>query len=221
MKIHRKSIRMSAVLAGLSLAAGAAFLWSAKAQGQGAPNAQNMAVIDIGKILKNDEKFKRDMTELQSEVMATEKTLKNEANEVQNLMNQQKTLTAGSPDYIALDTRITKEQADFSVQKSLKQKEFLDRNAKIVYAAYSEIQDAVKEFSQRYQIGLVVQYDSSPIDASDPQSVGMGTHRPVVYVNPGLDITGDILASINRSAQRVGNLPQGVGMPSGNQYQQH
>ena len=220
-KIHRQSIRMSAILAVLSLAAGAAFLSSAKARGQGAPNAQNIAVIDIGKILKNDEKFKQEMKDLQTEVVATEKSMEAEAKELQNLINQQKTIAAGTPDYVRLDTEITKRNADLQVQKSLKNKEFVERQGKMLYAAYSEIQDAVKEFSQRYSIGLVLQYDSQPIDASEPQAVLAGAHRQVVFVNPGLDITGDILASLNRSGQRVGAMPQGVGVPAGNQYQQH
>ena len=38
--------------------------------------------------------------------------------------------------------------ADLNVQKSLKNKEFVERQAKMLFAAYSEIQDAVKQFSQ-------------------------------------------------------------------------
>ncbi|HEX4000827.1 MAG TPA: OmpH family outer membrane protein [Pirellulales bacterium] len=217
MKIHRVLVRISAVLAVASLAGGAALFLAAPARGQGgAPNAQNIAVIDIGKILKNDTKFKQEMSNLQAEVIATEKQLRNEANEIQNLMNQQKTFAAGTPDFVRLDTEITKRSADLNVQKSLKNKEFVERQSKMLFAAYRDIQDAVKEFSSRYNIGLVVQYDSSPIDNSDPQAILSGAHRSVVFVNPGLDITGDILASLNRSAQHAASTaPIGVGVPAG------
>lgn len=213
MKILGASVRLTAIPA-IALAAVAALFVAARARGQGAPNAQNIAVIDIGKILKQSDKFKLEMQTLQTEVIAAEKQLQNEAKEIQALDNQRKTLAAGTPDYERLDTEITKRSADLNVQKSLKNKEFVERQGKMLFGAYSEIQDAVKEFSARYNIGLVIQYDSTKIDSADPQAILSGAHRSIVYVNPGLDITNDILASMNRST-RVGQMPQGIGVPNG------
>lgn len=214
MKIPRVSIRLSAVLAVLSLAGGTAAFLSTKAMGQGgAPNAQNIAVIDIGKILKNDEKFKQEMSALQAEVVATEKELQAQAKDLQNLQIQQKQFAPDTPDYKRLDEQITKGSADLNVRKSLKNKELVERQSKMLLGAYREVQDAVKQFSAQYNIGLVMQYDSTPIDGSDPQAILNGAHRQVVFVNPGLDITNDILAALNRSAPHVTDRPglQGIG----------
>lgn len=219
MKIPRVSIRLSAVLAVLSLAGGTAVFLSATAKGQGgAPNAQNIAVIDIGKILKNDEKFKQEMSALQAEVVATEKELQAQAKDLQNLQIQQKQFAPDTPDYKRLDEQITKGSADLNVRKSLKNKELVERQSKMLLGAYREVQDAVKQFSAQYNIGLVIQYDSTPIDGADPQAILNGAHRQVVFVNPGLDITNDILAALNRSAPHVGSNTnggalQGVGIP--------
>jgi len=210
---------LSAVLAVLSLAVMTAAVLTTKAmgQGQGAPNAQNIAVIDVGKILKNDEKFKQEMSALQAEVVATEQELRAQANDLQKLVQQQKGFAPDTPDYRRLDEQITHGQSELNVRKTLKNKELVERQSKMLLGAYREVQDAVKQFSAQYNIGLVIQYDSSPIDGSDPQAILSGAHRQVVFVNPGLDITNDILASLNRSAPRVGNsngaATQGVGIP--------
>jgi len=201
-KIPHVSIRMSAILAAISLAAGAA-LFSAfmavPALGQGAPNAQNIAVIDISQILKKDTKFNQQLAAMKVEATAVEKEIRDGAAQIQSMQNQQKTFAPGSPDYQRLDTDIAKATADLQLKKNLKQKEFIERQSKMLYNTYREIQDAVKEFSARYNIGLVVQYESSPIDSANPEAILAGAHRNVVYVNPGLDITGDILAMLNRS----------------------
>jgi len=215
-KISRLAFRLSAVVAVTSIVAAAALVLSRSAHGQNTANPQNIAVIDIAKILKNDEKFKQEMQNIQTEIIATEKQLQSDAKDIQNMASQQKTLAAGTPDYTRLDEAITKRTADLNVQKSLKQKEFVERQSKMLYSMYSEIQDAVRQFSQRYNIGLVMQYDSSKIDPADPQAILTGAHRSIVYVYPPLDITNDILASLNRSPQ-VGQMPQGVGAPG--QYQ--
>ena len=163
MKTPRISIRLSAVLAVLSLAVGPPCFSAATAMGQGgAPNAQNIAVIDIGKILKNDDKFKQEMSALQAEVVATEKELQaagqgtSEPGQI-----QQKQFAPDTPDYKRLDEQITKGSADLNVRKSMKNKELVERQSKMLLGAYREVQDAVKQFSAQYNIGLVIQYDSS------------------------------------------------------------
>jgi Skp family chaperone for outer membrane proteins len=215
-KISRVAIRWSAIVAVVSIVVVAALVVSRSAHGQNPSNPQNIAVIDIAKILKNDEKFKQEMQNMQTEILATEKQLQSDAKEIQALASQQKQLAAGTPDYSRLDAEITKRTADLNVQKSIKQKEFVERQSKMLFNMYSEIQDAVRQFSQRYNIGLVMQYDSSKIDPNDPQAILSGAHRSIVYVYPPLDITNDILANLNRSPQ-VGQMPQGVAAPGGYQ----
>ena len=53
MKFHRKSIRISAILAVVSLAAGAAFFCVAKAQGQGAAQCSKHRRCSTSANLKN------------------------------------------------------------------------------------------------------------------------------------------------------------------------
>jgi len=214
-KIPRVSIRLSAVLAVLSLTGATALLPAHRAMAQGAPNAQNIAVIDIGKILKLDEKFKRQMADLQAEVAATEKQLMDEAKAIQNLAATQKTYAPGTPDYTHLDAEIAQRSADLQVKKNLKNKELVERQSKMLLGAYLEVQDTVREFSKRYNIGLVVQYDSSEINPADPQAILSKAHSQIVFVNPGLDITNDILAMMNRRTVGANPNPTGPATPQG------
>jgi Skp family chaperone for outer membrane proteins len=207
-KIPRVSIRLSAVLAVLSVSAAAAMFPAAPAMAQGAPNAQNIAVIDIGKVVMGVEKYKQEMNSFHAEVVATGKEFQQMKKDLETLQAQQKQLAPDTPDYKRLDDQIMRGSADLNFRNTQKKKDFAEREGKMVFNFYREIQDAVKQFSQQYNIALVIQYDSTEVSPNNPQSA-LG--RSVVYVNHGLDITPDIINSLNRSAnQAVRPSPIGV-----------
>ena len=181
--------------------------------GQATPPSQgmphNIAVINVGQIMKNRPP-QVELDQWKAEFTAEDKRLLDQVHEIQNMQSQLKSLRPDSGEYKQMFETITKKEGDLNVNKSLKQKEFSERRAKLFYTAYCEIQDSVKVLAQRYNLAIVIQYESTPINADNPQEIAQGMSRGVIYVYPPLDIT-ETSADLNRST--VGTAPQGVGVP--------
>jgi Skp family chaperone for outer membrane proteins len=205
-----KTSLISASLVAILAAGAAASLAFGQAGGPG-PSGQNIAVIDVGTIFEKHVRFKAQMDQLKAEIDATEKQWKKEAQDINSQVEELKTMGSSSPSYHQKEAQVAQITADFNVKKGLRNKELMERQGKIYFATYREVEDAVKDFCQRYNVALVIRYNAKPIDSSDPQQILQGIQRPIVYVDKRYDITGDIITLVNRSAGTpVSSLPQGV-----------
>ena len=100
--------------------------------------------------------------------------------------------------------------ADFNLKMTRLRKSFMEREAEVYYRTYLEVTDAVKYYATRHNIGLVIRFNGEPVDANRREDVLREINKPVVYQNE-IDITGDVLALLNRDAQ---GTPQ-IGRPPG------
>ena len=133
-------------------------------------------------------------------------TLKQERQAIAKMQERLEALKPGTPDYKQLDEQVAKAKAAFNVKASQQRKEFLDREARIYYDTYLEVNDAVKYYAQRHNLGLVVRFNGDPTDPNRREDVLRAINRPVVYQN-AIDITPDVLQELNRSAT-VARVPR-------------
>jgi Skp family chaperone for outer membrane proteins len=206
-----KTSLISAALVAI-LAAGAVATLAFAQGGAPAPNGQNIAVIDVGVVFEKHPRFKSQMDALKAEIDATEKGWKDQATQINAAIEQMKTLKPDSPDYHRMEKDIATRQADFNVNKALKNKELMERQGKIYNNTYKEVESAVKEFCQQFNVALVIRYNSKPADSGDPQEILRNIQRPIVYIKPGYDITDDIINLLNRSATAPQNGGGRVGV---------
>ncbi len=68
----------------------------------------------------------------------------------------------------------------------------LNREARIYYDTYSQMQSVVAAAAEKYGISLVVRFDSQPIDASNRGEVVKGVNRNVVF-QKNLDLTSMVI----------------------------
>lgn len=202
-----------------ALAVAAAFGQVAHAQvpGQPAPAvapsraaapAAHVAVIDVGYIFKNHAGFKSAMDRMKDEVMAAENGLKSERDRINGLMEQIKGFNVGTPEYKKLEAEIAKAQGDFNVNAQLQKKDFMDREAKVYLQVYSQIEKAVEQFAREHRIAVVHRFDGEPVDNSDRNQILRGITKPIVYLEPGIDITPDILKMLNGPAVAGAQVPR-------------
>jgi len=172
--------------------------------GGGAPvHGQNasrfgVAVVDVTYIFKHYERFNAMMNQMKADVTSTEAALAEE----RRVINQEvEALNAkfqpGTPEFQREDDRIAELKAKFNLKMTKQRKEFLDREAKIYYQAHLEVNDAVKYYALRQNLGLVLRFNGDPIDPNDRQDVLRAINNPVVFQN-GIDITPSILSDLNR-----------------------
>jgi Skp family chaperone for outer membrane proteins len=171
--------------------------------GQAAPAAgpaTHVAVIDVGYVFKNHARFKAAMDKMKDEVMAAENGLKAERDRINGLMEQIKGFNVGTPEYKKLEAEIAKAQGDFNVNAQLQKKDFMDREAKVYLQVYTEIEKAVEQFAREHRIAVVHRFDGEPVDNSDRNQILRGITKPIVYLEPGIDITPDIVKMLNGPA---------------------
>jgi Skp family chaperone for outer membrane proteins len=162
--------------------------------------ANNVAVIDVGYVFKNHARFKAAMDKMKDEVMAAENSLKAERDRITQLMEQIKGFNVGTAEYKKLEAEIAKAQGDFNVGAQLQKKDFMDREAGVYMQVYKEIEKAVEQFAREHRIAIVHRFDGEPVDNSDRNQILRGITKPIVFLEPGIDITPDILKMLNGPA---------------------
>jgi hypothetical protein len=79
----------------------------------------------------------------------------------------------------------------------------------IYHQVYQEILQATDYFCKQRGIDMVLRFNGEPVDVQRPDSVLNFINRPVVWYDPGLDITDLILQDVNRA----GPNPATAGQP--------
>lgn len=136
---------------------------------------------------------------MKTEVQAFETELRGRAKQIETMREQMRAFKAGTPEFNALEEKIAKAQADGQSKTQQMRREFLQREARIYYNTYMQIQREVESFAQRANIDLVVRFNSAPIDPELRDSVLEGVNRAVVYQSK-MNITKYILDAVNRGA---------------------
>ncbi len=162
--------------------------------------ASHSAVIDVGYIFKNHARFKQAMDKMKDEVLQAENGLKAERDRINGLMEQLKGFNVGTPEFKKLEAEVAKAQGDFSVNAQLQKKDFMDREAKVYLQVYNEIERAVSQFARDNGIAVVHRFDGDPVDATDRNRILGSITKPIVYYDPQIDITPDILKMLNGAA---------------------
>ncbi len=178
------------------------------AQSQGT----NVAVIDISQIFQQHQRFRSELETIKNAIKQFESSLGADRETLRQKSEQLKLLTSGTAEYRRVEGEFARMTSDVQVKMGLKKKEFLEQEAKIYYRAYLEIQSVIREFSERNRIGLVLRFNSENIDPQKRDSVLGGINRAIVFQDR-LNITGEILAMLNRSAQPT--QPTQPGRPVG------
>jgi Skp family chaperone for outer membrane proteins len=164
------------------------------------------AVIDVGYIFKNHARFKAAMDKMKDEVMAAENGLKAERDRINGLMEQLKGFNVGTPEFKKLEAEVAKAQGDFNVTAQLQKKDFMDREGKVYHQVYNEIEQAVSQFARQHGIAVVHRFDGDPVDSSDRNRILGNITKPIVFYDPQVDITPDVLKILNGAA--VAGAPQ-------------
>jgi Skp family chaperone for outer membrane proteins len=162
--------------------------------------AAHVAVIDVGYVFKNHTRFKQAMDKMKDEVMQAENSLKAERDRINGLMEQLKGFNVGTPEYKKLEAEVAKAQGDFSVNAQLQKKDFMDREAKVYLQVYNEIERGVSQFARDNGIAVVHRFDGDPVDATDRNRILGSITKPIVYYDPQIDITPDVLRMLNGAA---------------------
>jgi Skp family chaperone for outer membrane proteins len=181
-----------------------------QAQNPAGANAQKhgIAVVDISYIFKNHKRHQATIDAMKAEMTTTEAELKADSEKIRQMEEQRNAYNVGAPEYKQLDEELARNIAEFKLKMDRLRKDFMEREAKIYFQAYLEVNDAVKYYAQRHDIGLVIRFNGERVDANRREDVLREINKTVVFQNQ-IDITPDVLALLNRDGQAA---PQ-IGRP--------
>lgn len=201
------------VLAALAaLTAAALGVAPAVAQNAAGANAQKygVAVVDINYIFKNHQKFLAAMEGMKTDFQAVENEVKGKQQQIVKAQEQRQTFTPGSEEFKQIDDQIVRMNAALQVEVTQKRKELVEREAKVYYDTYVEVDNAVKLYAEHKGIGLVLRFNGEQADPNNRESILRSINKAVHYQN-SIDITPDLLAYLNRSA--TAQRPTGQAAP--------
>jgi Skp family chaperone for outer membrane proteins len=193
-----------------------------------APSGTSVVVIDVAFIFKNHVRFNARMNDIKKDIEAFEGQIRKEQQDLQTRGETLKQYSPTSPEYKGLEESLAKTGSEMQVKVGLKKKDFLEREARVYYDIYKEIEQNVAVFCQQYNIGLVLRFNGDDMKPDDRASVLQGVNRAVVYQR-NLDITQLILQKLNGGATRptqptvnqagpagtISQQPQGTVPPGG------
>jgi Skp family chaperone for outer membrane proteins len=200
---------LSACLLVASLAVG-------PASAQTAPRP-SIAVLDINYIFKTHAGFKARMADMKAEVEQAEARMKAERDSIQQLSEQLKEYTVGTPQYKQLESQIVGRMADLNAQAQLQRKEFLLKESQIYHIVYQEIQQVVGYYAASQGLSAVIKFNGDAVKENNPDDVLRSINQDMVWYRPELDITPIILQQLNgrgASANRTNTPTGGTPVPT-------
>lgn len=171
-----------------------------------APAGTSVVVIDVAFVFKNHVRFNSRMNDIKKEIEAFEAQIRTEQQGLQAKGEGLKTFASSSPEYKRLEEEVARLGTEMQVNVGRKRKEFLEKEARVYFDIYKEIEQTVAVFCQQYRIGLVLRFNGDDMKPDDRASVLQGVNRAVVY-QQNLDITQLILQKLNGSATMPAPAP--------------
>ena len=161
------------------------------------PPAKGIAVSDVAYVLKSYEGLKSGQKGLADEEKKIRERLNAEQESIKKQVEGLGSLKPGSPDFKKLEEDITKRRADLNVDAALEKKKLQEREARMMYDAMSRMNATIEEFCSQEGIGVVLNYNSEPMDVNNPVTIQNKMNSMVLYQS-GKDISDIVLKDMNR-----------------------
>ena len=198
MTINLRALALSATLTLI----GTSFVAAQAPRPASPTSATRVAVLDVARVFKSHNGFTNRIEALKNEVKGFEEQVNRQQ---RSLVDQAKQLNKqykpGTPDYQRVEGDLAKKESELRVRMQLKRKEVYQTEAKLYYETYQQIRSTVARIAEQNQVGLVLRYDSEPLDPSDRGKVQSGVNRFVVWQNR-IDLTDMVIRQLTNQASR-------------------
>jgi Skp family chaperone for outer membrane proteins len=211
--VHTVKLSFASATVVASLAA--LCLVAAPAVAQTKPADPGVRVIDIERAFKQHQRYNAEIEQLKELAKSMEAETNKEKQSIIDMEKDLPNLAAGSSERKALEEQILRRKTDLAARTRIKQQELLEKEAKVYYFTYKEIQDEVAEYCRQTGVSLVLQYSSDKVDPNNRMSIMKAMGNPVVH-HSGIDITDSILKWLNQGSAagaRNGQAQQPTGVP--------
>ena len=172
-----------------------------------------VAVIDVAQVMKLHPLFMERQEALAAQIKQAEASFLARQDTIENKRKglEASQLRPGSPEYQHQLDAIAHEMSDFERDARTLQRRFALENSKIMYETYQDIKATIARYAHANGIAQVTDYREFEPNPADPQSVAEDMDQRLVWFNPSLNITRQI---INQTYAARGLQPPTVPAPS-------
>lgn len=179
------------------------------------PQTTSVAVVDMDHVLDNHPTFKAQMESMKAEYQKTMEDFETRRKAmVQELEQLNSSLATDSPEYKTKQESLVGRDSKLRLEVMNKEKEFGERQARLIKETYETIVAGVTGAAQYYKYDLVVRYSrkqAAQMDPKKPQSVMIGADREVIFFNPQHDLTDTVIAMLKRDIPAAPSAPTAGG----------
>ena len=176
-----------------------------------------VAVIDVAQVIKQHPEFMNRQATLQEEIKRTEATFQTRQ---ETIANKQKGLETsqfkpGTAEYQQMIDTIANEVADFERDARTQQRRFALANSQIMYDTYQDIKTTIGKYATARGIAQVTDYRDFEPNPADPQTVAEDMDQRLVWFNPTLNITRQIIGEVYAARGMQPPAPTASGSSAG------
>lgn len=154
-----------------------------------------VAVLDVARVFEMNPSFKQRMDALTAEADQFKAKMEAEQNGIRKKAEQLNTFTPDSEQYRQLESELAQQTTTLQTLARQTNNDFLNREAQVYMETYTQMQQVVATIAGKYNISLVLKFESSPIDSSNRGEVVKGVNRNIVYQKE-LDLTDLVIENM-------------------------
>jgi len=158
--------------------------------------ADDVALVDLNRVLKNHGKFNLTMNALKVAVQESEQRFGALRNEILEMDKQLAALKPGTDEHQQLAEKILLKKNEFTGQAQVEKQRFINEEGAAYATAYRDVTEHIQKYADEHGIRLVLRANSDAPKLNTPQDVVQAYNNPVLY-QKGLDITEEIIKRVN------------------------
>lgn len=156
-----------------------------------------VGTIDLGAILEGYEKYRASLARFNADAQAQNRKLTEIQDQQKLVAEAMARLKPESPDHRQLVAREAELRTTFEKTRDRLQNEFDRREADIFATTCAEVRQMTAAVAKRHRMNFVVQVAADPAPGADPKTALDALRRHVVWADPGVDITAEVLQRLN------------------------
>ena len=160
-----------------------------------AQEAGRVAILDVAKVFKENKAFDRKVNEIKELADQLKKQITAEQDRIKTAVMKLREMDPG-PERNQLEANLEQQHTALRTKTRQNEAELLNREAKVYFDTYREMQAVVEAVAQANKISLVLRFDSESIDPNNRNEVIKGVNRAVVF-HRKLDLTEFISNELN------------------------
>ena len=160
-----------------------------------------VAILDVAKVFKENASFDAKVKAIKAEADQLKVQITAEQDRIKAEVLKLRGMEAG-PKRNQMEADLEQQHTRLRTTTRQSESELLNREARVYFETYGEMQAVVEGLAKEYGLSLVLRFDSESIDPNNRNEVIKGVNRAVVF-HDHLDLTNLVSDQLNKRVAAV------------------